>query len=164
MLQYIRAAYAYFGTADEEQLAKIDTLLGEYASKPTVEGSAADETTGLKSATLVLSGKPSIRFYLADGADASKYKFFIDGKQVATEVAEDGSYVDIDVYAYALCETVTYTVDGETGGSFHINAYYTYVSGDKYTAADKAELVALTESFWRYLQSARAYRDSVVNG
>ena len=77
VLQYIRAAYTYFGTTDEEQMAKIDTLLGDYASKPTVEGSDVADTTGMKSATLVLSGKPSIRFYLADGANASEYKFYI---------------------------------------------------------------------------------------
>ncbi|MBQ3016653.1 MAG: metallophosphoesterase [Clostridia bacterium] len=165
VLQYIRAAYTYFGTEDAEQIAKIDTLLGDYASKPTVEGSDAADTTGMKSATLVLSGKPSIRFYLADGANASEYKFYIGGKQIKTVVSEDGTYVDIDVYAYELCETVTYTVDGEDAGSFHINAYYAFVSGtgeNSYTGADKEALTALTECFWKYLQSARAYRESVV--
>ncbi len=165
VLQYIRAAYTYFGTTDEEQMAKIDTLLTGYASKPTVEGSDVVETTGLSSATLVLSGKPSIRFYLADGADASAYKFYIGGKQIKTVVSEDGTYVDTDVYAYELCETVTYTINGEAAGSFHINAYYAFVSGtdeNSYTGADKAELTALTECFWKYLQSARVYRNSVV--
>jgi hypothetical protein len=118
----------------------------------------------MKSVTFVLDGTPSMRFYLADGADASKYAFFIGGNRVKTEASADGKYIDIDVYAYALCETVTYTVDGVESGSFHINAYYTYVSGSSYTGADKAELVTLTECFWRYLQSARDYRNSVVNG
>ncbi len=165
VLQYIKAAYTYFGTTDAEQIAKINSLLGDYASKPTVEGSATAETTGMKSATLVLSGKPSIRFYLADGADASAYKFFIDGKQVKTVISDDGAYVDIDVYAYALSETVTYTVDGENAGSFHINAYYAFVSGtgeNSYAGEDKEALTTLTECFWKYLQSARAYRESVV--
>ena len=165
VLQYIRAAYAYFGTEDAEQMAKIDTLLGDYVSKPTVEGSDAADTTGMKSATLVLSGKPSIRFYFAEGANTSAYKFYIGGKEVNAIVSEDGTYVDIDVYAYALCETVTYTVDGEAAGSFHINAYYAFVSGtgeNSYAGADKEALTALTECFWKYLQSARAYRESVV--
>ncbi|MBQ3016209.1 MAG: Ig-like domain-containing protein, partial [Clostridia bacterium] len=122
VLQYIRAAYTYFGTEDAEQMAKIDTLLGDYASKPAIEGSDVADTTGMKSATLVLSGKPSIRFYLADGANASEYKFYIGGKQIKTVVSEDGTYIDTDVYAYELCETVTYTVGGEAAGSFHINA------------------------------------------
>ena len=163
VLAYIRAAYAYFGTTDEEQMAKIDTLLGEYSAKPTVEGSTTAVAVGLKSATFVLDGTPSMRFYLADGVDASKYEFFIGSKRVNAEVSKDGKYVDIDVYAYALCESVTYTIDGEVAGSFHINAYYTYVSGSSYTGADKAELVKLTEAFWRYLQSARDFRNSVVN-
>ena len=165
VLAYIRAAYAYFGTNDAEKIAKINTLIGEtYSNKPVAEGSATAETIGMKSVTFVLDGTPAMRFYLADGADASKYAFFIGGTRVKTETSADGKYIDIDVYAYALCETVTYTIDGAESGSFHINAYYTYVSGDSYTGADKAELVTLTECFWRYLQSAREYRDSVVNG
>lgn len=55
-------------------------------------------------------------------------------------------------------------LSSEASGSFHINAYYTYVSGDTYTGADKEELVKLTECFWRYLQSARDYRSSVIGG
>lgn len=165
VLAYIRAAYAYFGTRDAETIAKINTLIGEsYSNAPTAEGSATAETSGMKSVTFVLDGTPSMRFYLADGADASKYEFFIDGNRVKTETSADGKYIDIDVYAYALCETVTYTIDGVESGSFHINAYYSFVSGSSYTGADKAELVTLTEAFWRYLQSARDYRNSVVNG
>ena len=165
VLAYIRAAYAYFGTRDAETIAKINTLIGEsYSNKPVAEGSATAETSGMKSVTFVLDGTPSMRFYLADGADASSYEFFIDGNRVKTEAGADGKYIDIDVYAYALCETVTYTIDGVESGSFHINAYYTYVSGSSYTGADKAELVTLTECFWRYLQSARDYRNSVVKG
>ena len=163
VLAYIRAAYAYFGTNDAEKTAKINTIIGEgYSNAPKIEGSAAADTIGMKSVTFVLDGTPAMRFYLADGADASKYEFFIDGTRVKTETSADGKYIDIDVYAYALCETVTYTIDGAESGSFHINAYYTYVSGDSYTGADKAELVTLTECFWRYLQSAREYRNSVI--
>ena len=103
-----------------------------------------------------------MRFYIADGADPSDYTFYINGYQVDTIIASNGKYIDIDVYAYELCETVTYNIGGETAGSFHINAYLTYVSGDEYTAGNKAKLVALTECFWRYLQSARAYRISVL--
>ena len=165
VLAYIRAAYAYFGTNDAAAIAKINTLIGEnYYNAHISEGSATAETVGLKSATFVLDGTPSMRFYLADGADASKYEFFIGGTRVKTETSADGKYIDIDVYAYALCETVTYTIDGVESGSFHINAYYTYVSGDSYTGADKAELVTLTECFWRYLQSAREYRNSIIGG
>ena len=138
-------------------------LLGDYTAKPIVEGSSEKPTAALASVAFVLKGTPSMRFYLADGRDASEYKFYIDTKEVKTKVSDDGTYVDIDVYAYALCETVTYTV-GEESGSFHINAYYSYVSGAEYTEADKTELISLTECFWNYLQSARAYRSSVTEG
>ena len=165
VLAYIRAAYAYFGTNDAEAIAKINELIGEdYSNKPVAEGSATAQTSGMKSVTFVLDGTPSMRFYLSDGADASEYEFFIGGSKVKTEKGADGNYVDIDVYAYALCETVTYTIGGAESGSFHINAYCSYVSGSSYTGADKAELVKLTECFWTYLQSARAYRNSVIGG
>ncbi len=166
ILQYIKAAYAYFGIEDETALAKIAALLGDYTSEPAIEGSSEVVAEGLESATFVLDATPSMRFYFAEGADASKYVFYIDGKQVKTELAEDGSYVDIDVYAYELCETVTYTINGEAAGSYHINAYYAYVSGtgeNSYTGDDKEALTDLTSAFWKYLQSARAYRESVVN-
>ncbi len=164
VLAYIKSAYTYFGTNDPEAISKIDAILGNYSAKPTVEGDSLASVSGFKSVTFILDGTPSMRFYLADGANAENYAFYVGIKKVATEVSADGSYVDIDVYAYALCETVSVKVGGVDAGSFHINSYYTYVSGDKYTAENKAELVALTECFWKYLQSARAYRESVIEG
>ena len=162
VLAYVKAAYVYFGSTDSDAISKIDTVLGAYTSAPTVEGSYSSSFVGLKSVTLVLDETPAIRFYLTDGADASSYKFYIDGKRVDTQVSSDGSYVDIDVYAYALAETVSYTVNGAEGGSYHVRSYYEYVSGtgaNSYNGTDKAELTALTTSFWKYLQSARAYKN-----
>ncbi|MBQ3015733.1 MAG: metallophosphoesterase [Clostridia bacterium] len=160
VLSYIRAAYIYFATDDADTVSKIDSILGEnYDANnlPEIEGSTGAETLELDSATFSLDGTPAMRFYLANGADASKYTFFINGKQVATEVSADGKYVDIDVYAYELCETVTYTIDGIECGSFHINAYY-----DWSKTQNNENLVNLVARFWKYLQSARAYRESVV--
>ena len=160
VLSYVRAAYAYFKTDDATAIAKIDAILGDdydANNAPVAEGSATAEGAGLKSATFSLDGTPAMRFYLADGADASRYAFFIDGKQVAIEVSADGKYIDIDVYAYALCETVTYTIDGVDSGSFHIGAYYEWSK-----TQNNENLVNLVARFWKYLQSARAYRDFVV--
>ena len=162
VLSYVRAAYAYFKTNDAESVAKINAILGDAYdadNAPETEGSATAETSGLKSATFVLDGTPAMRFYLADGADASKYAFFIDGTRVKTETSADGKYIDIDVYAYALCETVTYTVDGVEAGSFHIRAYYEWSK-----TQNNDNLTNLVARFWKYLQSARVYRDSVVEG
>ena len=160
VLSYVRAAYVYFGTDDDNAMSKINTILGagyDTSNAIKVEGSATAEAAGLKSATFSLDGTPSMRFYLADGADASKYEFFIDGTRVKTETSADGKYIDIDVYAYALCETVTYTIDGVESGSFHIRAYYEWSK-----TQNNENLVNLTARFWKYLQSARDYRDSVV--
>ena len=162
VLSYVRAAYAYFGTNDAQTVSRINAILGDNYdanNAPAVEGSATAETEGLKSATFSLDGTPAMRFYLADGADASKYAFFIDGTRVKTETSADGKYIDIDVYAYALCETVTYTIDGVESGSFHIRAYYEWSK-----TQNNENLVNLTARFWKYLQSARDYRDSVVEG
>ena len=162
VLSYVRAAYAYFNTEDVETISKINAILGENYddnNAPVIEGSANATTSGLKSATFSLDGTPAMRFYLADGADASKYAFFIDGTRVKTETSADGTYIDIDVYAYALCETVTYTIDGVDSGSFHIGAYYEWSK-----TQNNENLENLVARFWKYLQSARAYRDSVVEG
>ena len=160
VLSYVRAAYTYFGTDDAATVSRINTILGENydtENAPVVEGSTVANAPDFKSVTFVLDGTPAMRFYLTDGADATKYAFFIDGKRVNTEISEDGKYIDIDVYAYALCETVTYTVDGAEGGSFHINAYYEWSK-----TQNNENLTSLVARFWKYLQSARAYRDSVV--
>ena len=160
VLSYARAAYTYFGTDDAATVSRINTILGENYdanNAPKIEGSTVANAPDFKSVTFVLDGTPAMRFYLPDGADATKYAFFIDGKRVNTEISEDGKYIDIDVYAYALCETVTYTVDGAEGGSFHINAYYEWSK-----TQNNENLTSLVARFWKYLQSARAYRDSVV--
>ena len=160
VLSYVRAAYTYFKINDAASVSRINAILGENYdanNAPAIEGSTVANAPDFKSVTFVLDGTPAMRFYLTDGADATKYAFFIDGKRVNTEISEDGKYIDIDVYAYALCETVTYTVDGAEGGSFHINAYYEWSK-----TQNNENLTNLVARFWKYLQSARAYRDSVV--
>ena len=166
ILSYVRAAYAYFDTADSESIEKIDAILGKNYDEnnaPALEGSTAIPTVGLSYVTFVLDETPSMRFYLAPNASVEDYKFYIDDKEVKTvSGTKDGlTYVDIDTYAYAACETVTYTVNGEES-SLHINAYYAYVTSDVYTADDKAELTTLVLRLWKYCQSARDYRASVV--
>ena len=157
VLSYIRAAYAYFNITDTESIDKIDAILGEgydEENMPELDGSAEANVSELKSARLVLDATPSIRFALPDGADASRYAFYIDGVMVATEIAPDGSYIDLDVYAYALCETVTYTVDGEECGSYHLRAYYEWSKSQDYEG-----LESLVARFAKYCESASAYRD-----
>ena len=47
-------------------------------------------------------------------------------------------------------------------GTYHINDYYDYVSGEGYTAANKEKLVDLVEKFYTYCKSAQAYKAEVT--
>ncbi len=162
ILSYVRAAYIYFGRGTDAAVAEIGAVLGEgydEANKPALAGSAESVTTGLVGATLVLDATPAIRFYLAEDADASRYAFCVGGVTVNASTGTDvnGRYIELDVYAYRMCDTVTYTVDGAEGGSYHINSYYTYAKEN-----GTAELVCLVERFAKYCESAAAYRASVI--
>ena len=162
VLSYVRAAYVYFGSKDADCISKLNAILGEdYDEKnmPEMNGSAEATLNGLQSATLVLDATPSIRFILDSKIDAGRYEFFINGVKVKTEVSADGKYVDIDAYAYALCETVTYTIDGVEMGSYHINAYYEWSKGQS-----KENLENLVARFAKYCESAAEYRRYVTAG
>ena len=157
VLSYVRAAYVYFNINDAESIARIDDILDEgydEENMPVLNGSAEENVSGLKSARLVLDATPSIRFALPDGADASRYEFFVNGVKVKTLIAKDGSYIDLDVYAYALCETVTYTIDGVESGSYHLNAYYEWSKTQDYEG-----LESLVARFAKYCESAAEYRE-----
>jgi len=162
VLSYIRAAYAYFGTADAEAMAKIDELLGENydeSSAPVMNGSAEKPTLGITAVTYNLTAKPGLRFYLAEGFKASDFAFSINGSAVAAEEGSDanGKYVEVKLYAYELAETVDYTVNGESD-SCHIKCYYEWAKTE-----NNDNLVKLVLRFAKYCESAAAYRESVIN-
>jgi len=164
VLSYIRAAYAYFDKEDAEALAKIDTLLGENydtSNAPVLNGSSIAPSEGLKSVTYILNARPTIRFHITGEADS--YAFYVDGTELKTTVGsnKNGTYIDMDVYAYAMAETITYTIDGVESGSYHMNSYYTFVTTDA-AYKDNAELINLVARFAKYCESAAAYRDSVL--
>jgi len=157
VLAYVNAAYSYF---NGETVSAIDTILNGYKGTLTVEGSADVPTEGIVGATFVLDATPSIKLYLPADTDVSAYTFSEGGRALeyttGTETLNvDGVdvecvYVEIAVYAYRMCEAITYT-NGKVSGSYHINAYYEFAKND-------AELASLVESFWIYCQSARAYK------
>jgi len=162
VLSYIKAAYAYFGTTDAEALAKIDELLGENydeSSAPVMNGSAEKPTLGITTVTYDLTAKPALRFYLAEGFKASDFVFSIKGNTVSAEEGSDanGKYVEVKLYAYELAETVDYTVNGESD-SCHIQCYYEWAK-----TQNNDNLVKLVERFAKYCESAKAYRESVIN-
>ena len=165
VLSYIRAAYAYFDTVDVEAIAKIDAILGKNYddnNAPALNGSAEEPTTGLKSATYILDATPAIRFHIT--GEAGAYAFYVNGVKLKTKEGTDeiGTYLEMDVYAYAMGETITYTINGVESGSYHINCYYTFVTTDA-AYKDNAELINLVARFAKYCESAAAYRNSVIN-
>ena len=161
ILSYVRAAYAYFGIDDDRAIARIDELLGENYDEnnaPALAGSETAPSEGLLGATLVLDATPAIRFYISADADADAYSFYADGRRLAAIEGSDadGRYLELNVYAYAMCKTITYTV-GDASGSYHINSYYAFAK----TQGDNS-LITLVERFAKYCESAEAYRLSVT--
>ena len=153
-LAYVKAAYLYW---NKTNLTDFDALLNGYEANLTVEGDTAVPTNGLVGATLVLNATPAIRFFLPEEADAAAYTFKQGGRAlettVGTGVVDGKTYttIDISVYAYRMCDTITYYVNGVEMGAYHINAYYAFAEND-------ANLKAIVEAFWSYCQSARAYK------
>ena len=123
-----------------------------------MNGSNNAPTLGVKGVSYTLTSAPSIRFTLADGAAASDFKFYVDGKEIDAESYSIGgeNYVEIVLYAYQTAKTLEYTVGGESD-SFNIRCYYEWTKTQNNEA-----LVTLVERFVKYCESAEIYRDSVV--
>jgi len=157
VVAYIQAAYNYFVTLNTaEEIARVDTLAsellvlgGDYNGEPTSSG-ATVTASPVTSVTLNLGDNPTIRFYVTD----TSVEFYIGTRKLQTVKGTDathGAYVEIDEYAYMLCETITY---GE-GGSYHISSFLEGAAGE-----DHENLVAC---FIKYTESAADYRKSVIN-
>ena len=152
VLAYVKAAYNYFTTFNTaEEIARVNALInsiiGDYTSAPVSSG-VTNTVAPVTGVTLNLDSKPSIRFYVTD----TSVSFYANGRKLDTVSGTDanGTYVELDVYAYALCETITY---GD-GGSYHISNFLKNAAGTDYE-----NLVAC---FIKYTESAAAYRNSVI--
>lgn len=166
VLSYVRAAYAYFGTEDKEQITAIDLVLGEgydERNAPEFDGSKEEPTRGLAGATFILNATPAIRFYIPDEANPEDYEFYIGDMRLEGSVGadSDGCYIELSVYAYLMSKTVTYMIEGNECGSYHIAGYYDFVTTDE-SLADNEELISLVERFAKYCESAEDYRVSVT--
>ena len=167
ILAYIRSAYNYFdefNTPDEIARVNglVDTLLdigGSYERGPFNEVVSEKNTELIEYATLNLNEKPTLRFYVKK----SGIEFFADGKRLNTVNGYDethGDYVELDVYAYVLAGSITYSL-GEERGSYHVSDYIRAVMENG--SVDKhEELTQLALSFVKYTESAKEYRASVV--
>ena len=114
-----------------------------------MSNSVTNTVSPVTSVTLNLGEKPTIRFYVTD----TSLTFYANGKKLNTVLGTDatyGAYVELNVYAYALAETITYA----DGGSYHISDFLTKSAGTPHE-----NLVAC---FIKYVESAAAYRTSVL--
>ena len=155
VLAYVQAAYNYFVDFNtEEEIARVNALIdsilamgGDYDGTPVSSG-VTNTVAPIIGVTLNLDENPTIRFYVTD----TKVSFYANGRKLSTVSGtdENGAYVELNVYAYALAETITY---GE-GGSYHISDFLKKSAG-----ADHENLVAC---FIKYVESAADYRLSVI--
>ncbi len=156
VLAYVKAAYTYEGFAafnSAEEIARVSTLveslIGDYTAEPTSSDDISTKAP-VSAVTLNLNEKPTVRFYVTD----TSVSFYAGGKKLNTVEGVDenyGKYIELDVYAYALCETITYA----DGGSYHISDFIRSVEGES--------CEALAKAFQKYTESAAAYRNSVLS-
>ena len=162
ILSFVRAACEYFTPENTETIKDINAIIGENydLNNPHKEEGITDGCyEGLKSVTFKLTSTPAFIFYVEDGADISKYSFKVNGKDVSFKINEDsdGVYAEISLYAFLMCETVTYYIDGEEAGNYHIADYYDWAKAEQ-----SETLLTVVERFWKYCQSAREYKNSVA--
>ena len=162
ILSYVRAAYAYFDPDNTRAISEINAIIGENydESSPASPDGSVTAPEGFKAATFALTSTPSIRFYLNDGVSANGYSFKTCGKNVkfTEEKDADGTYLRINVFAYAMCETVECYYNGESLGTYHIASYLEWAK----TQGNDA-LVTLVERFRKYTESARDFRTQTVD-
>lgn len=160
VLSYIRAGYVFF-EKDASVIDQIDAIIGANydATSPHVPEGSTNVPTMFKSATFNLDSTPTVRFYLNDGENAENCSFKINGttKSFITSTNDKGAYVEIPVYAYAMCETIECYYGGAYVGSYHIASYYNWAK-----TQNNDDLVKLVERFWKYCQSARDHKNSVA--
>lgn len=155
VLQYVREAYNYSGfSADNtaSEIARVNALIksiiGDYTGAPVSSG-VTNTVAGVSGVTLNLDAKPTVRFYVTD----TTLSFYANGVKLNTVSGTDknGTYTELDVYAYVLAQTITYG----NGGSYHVSSFITGSLGQTHEA--------LVKAFVKYTESAAAYRNSVVN-
>lgn len=154
ILAYVRATYVYANGENTEAAVKsINAIIGaDYAVDPTV-GEAKASTEGLLGAGLLLGDKPA--FYFQTEYDAAAYTFTVNGAKVTTEVTtvNGKTAVLVYTYAYAITETVTYTVEGtDITGEYNLAAYLAFAEGEG------DALAGLVKALWQYSDAAKAYK------
>lgn len=155
MLAYVKAACIY-ANDKAETVAAINAIIGEDYAVASAEGEVVESTEGLASVQLLLGDKPAFVFTPNGEYDINAYKFTIGTTTVKTEITKiDGKDVIlVYTYAYAMTNTVNYTIEGtEISGAYNLAAYLAHEK-----AAGHANTVALVEALWQYSVAAKAYK------
>ena len=155
MLAYVKAACVY-ANDKAETVTAINAIIGEDYAVASAEGEVVESTEGLASVQLLLGDKPAFVFTPNGEYDINAYKFTIGTTTVKTEITKiDGKDVIlVYTYAYAMTNTVNYTIEGtEISGAYNLAAYLAHEK-----AAGHANTVALVEALWQYSVAAKAYK------
>ena len=170
VLAYVQSAYNYFTEFNTaEEIARVNALVnellvigGDYSGEIKGFEASIDNTDLVSRITLNLGDKPTVRFYVnEDGIE-----FLANGKRLNTKEGKDetyGDYVELDVYAYALFEVITYT-KGEESGEYHITSYLDKTMADDSLQNEESfeDLLNLIACFIKYTESAAEYRRAVI--
>ena len=68
-------------------------------------------------------------------------------------------YIEMDVYAYQMSQTITYTINDVEVGSYHIKCYYEFA-----LSKNDPKLTLLFERFARYCESAAEFKEAMITG
>lgn len=170
VLAYVQSAYNYFKEFNSpEEIARVNALVnelltvgGEYNGEIETFVAVSANKDLVSRITLNLGDKPTVRFYVnEDGIE-----FLAGGKKLNTVEGKDeiyGNYVELDVYAYALFETITYS-KGDASGEYHITSYLEKTMMDETLQLEEnfEELLNIISCFIKYTESAADYRGSVI--
>lgn len=154
VVNYVKSAYVYFNTANDGIMNKFDSILGDNYTPDYSAEIYGEATNAFDSATFNLTSTPGVRFYLKNGASANDYSFKINGDTVPYTVGEN--YVEINVFAYLMCEAIECFEDGEYVGAYHISNYLAWAKKQ-----NDEDLVNLVKAFWKYTEGAKDYKMSV---
>lgn len=169
VIAYVQSAYNYFAEFNTaEEIARVNALAneillvgGDYSGDLESFGNTRHNTVLISAVALNLDEKPTIRFYVKKNG----VKFYANGVKLNTVTGEDnlGAYVELDVYAYALNETITYTL-GEESGEYHITNYLEKTLDDEslWENENYENLLNLIACFIKYTESAANYRNAVI--
>lgn len=123
VLNYVLQAHNYKGVFSPT-LVNISTFLSTNAANIQDVSGAVDTmssvSASITSAQLNLTSAPKWRFNLASGADISTLEIRVGGK--AVEYKAYGSYVEIELNACDMLDTISVTIGGATG-TYNLAAY-----------------------------------------